>query len=156
MSVESLEARIQRLEDIEAIRQLKGKFAYYADIKDLDGFMSLVADDAIWAFGAWGNYEGKDAIREFSKDVTLVTYSFMLHHFYNLYLEVNGDTASGRWYFLVPSTNSTTQNAEWLAGIYDEEYVRVNGAWKFKKVTTDFKVVAPYELGWAKHPVQTR
>ena len=150
MGIEELEARIKNLEDIEAIKRLKGKFAYFADKQDLDGFMSLVADDAVWAFGPWGNYEGKEEIRKFSKDVTLDTYSLMLHHFYNIYIEVKGDTATGMWYFLVPASNRKKGKAEWLAGVYDEKYVRVNEEWKFKRVATEFKIVAEYDKGWFK------
>ena len=148
MSAEDLEARIQRLEDIEAIRQLKGKFAHYADTQDTDGFMNLVADDAVWEFGPWGHFEGKEEIRKFTDDVTIASHSFMLHIFYNISIEVNGDTAKGKWYFLVPATNSKKECAEWLAGIYDEQYIKVNGEWKFKRVATEFKIVASYEEGW--------
>jgi ketosteroid isomerase-like protein len=150
MGIEELEARIQNLEDIEAIRRLKGKFAYFADTQNLSGFMSLVADDAVWEFGPWGRYEGKEAIEGFSRDVTLETYSLMLHHFYNVYIEVKGDTATGMWYFLVPASNRKKEKAEWLAGVYDEQYIKVNGEWKFKRVATEFKIVAAYDEGWFK------
>jgi ketosteroid isomerase-like protein len=150
MGIEELEARIKNLEDIEAIKRLKGKFAYFADTQNLKEFMNLVADDAVWEFGPWGHYEGKEQIERFSKDVTLDTYSFMLHHFYNVYIEVKGDTATGMWYFLVPSSNSKKGKAEWLAGVYDETYTKVNGEWKFKRVATEFKIVADYDEGWFK------
>ena len=148
MGIEELEARIKNLEDIEAIRSLKGKFAYFADTKNLQEFMNLVADDAVWEFGPWGHFEGKEEIQRFSKDVTLDTYSFMLHHFYDVSIEVKGDTATGMWYFVVPATNSKKERAEWLGGVYNETYTRVNGEWKFKKVATEFKFVAPYHEGW--------
>jgi ketosteroid isomerase-like protein len=148
MGVEELEARIRNLEDVEAIRRLKGKFAYFADTKNAAAFMSLVADDAVWEFGPWGHFEGKEEILKFTQNVTLDTYSFMLHHFYDVSIEVEGDTATGIWYFLVPATNCKKERAEWLAGVYDETYVKVNGQWKFKRVATDFKVVAPYREGW--------
>ena len=151
MGVEELEARIKNLEDIEAIKRLKGKFAYFADTKDVPGFMSLVADDAVWEFGPWGgHHEGKEAIRKFTEDVTLDTYSFMLHNFHNVSLDVKGDTATGIWYFLVPVTNRKEERAEWLGGMYKEKYVRVNGEWKFKEVAADMKIIAPYNEGWFK------
>lgn len=150
MGVEELEARIKNLEDIEAIRRLKGKFAYFADTKNLQEFMKLVADDAVWEFGPLGRYEGKEEILRFSRDVTLDTYSFMLHHFYNVSIDVKGDTATGIWYFLVPATNRKEERAEWLGGMYKETYIRVNGEWKFKEVIGDIKFVAPYNEGWFK------
>ena len=150
MSVEELEARIKTLEDIEAIRHLKGQFAYLADTKNSSEFMKLVADGAVWEFGPLGHYEGKEEILRFTKDITLDTHSFMLHHFYNVSIKVNGDTATGIWYFLVPATNSKEERAEWLGGMYNETYIRVNGEWKFKEVVAEFKFIAPYDEGWFK------
>ena len=43
MGIEELEARIKKLEDIEAIRRLKGKYGYFADTKNAAEFMKLVA-----------------------------------------------------------------------------------------------------------------
>jgi ketosteroid isomerase-like protein len=150
MGTEDLEARIKNLEDIEAIRRLKGKYAYFADTKDVQGFMSLVADDAVWEFGKWGGRcEGKEAIRKFTEDVTLKNYSLMLHNFHEVSIEVKGDTATGIWYFLVPATSVKEERAEWLGGMYEEKYVKVNGEWKFKEVVTDMKFAVPYNEGWA-------
>ena len=150
MGTGDLEARIKNLEDIEAIRRLKGKYAYFADTKDVPGFMSLVADDAVWEFGKWGGrYEGKEAIRKFSEDVTLKNYSLMLHNFHEVSIEVKGDIATGIWYFLVPATSVKEERAEWLGGMYEEKYVKVNGEWKFKEVVTDMKFAVPYNEGWA-------
>ena len=42
MGIEELEARIKNLEDIEAIRRLKGQFAYLADTKNASEFINLV------------------------------------------------------------------------------------------------------------------
>jgi ketosteroid isomerase-like protein len=150
MGIEELEARITNLEDIEAIRRLKGKYGYFADTKNSAEFMKLVADDAVWEFGKWGRYEGKEEIRKFTEDVTLKNYSFMLHNFHEVSIEVEGDNATGIWYFLVPATSVKEERAEWLGGIYDETYVKVNGEWKFKRVATEFKIVADYDEGWFK------
>ena len=39
----------------------------------------------------------------------------------------DADRATGRWYFEVPTTNAVTKKAQWMAGRYIEEYVRVCG-----------------------------
>ena len=149
-SIEELEARIKTLEDIEAIRILKGKFAYYADTKNWQAFMNYVVDDAVWAFGSFGHYEGKEEILRFTRDIIFEKYSYMLHHFYDVTIEVKGDTATGIWYFLVPATNAKEGRAEWLGGMYQEMYVKVDGEWKFKRVDADMQIVAPYSEGWFK------
>ena len=59
----TLEERIQRLEDIGAIRRLKHRYMAYADAGyDADGIMTLMTPDAVWdggeAFGAAGGRRG--------------------------------------------------------------------------------------------------
>ena len=39
--------------------------------------------------------------------------------------------------------------AMWRAGIDDEEYVRLNGEWKFKSKTSTGVFNTPFEEGWA-------
>ena len=49
MTDHDLAAKIQRLEDIEAIRNLKAKYcAFCDDGYDADGIASLFVDDGIW------------------------------------------------------------------------------------------------------------
>ena len=36
-------------------------------------------------------------------------------------------------------------------GIYNEEYVRENGEWKFSFIGTQWKYISPYDEGWAKN-----
>ena len=142
------EARIKRLEDIEAIKVLKGKYAYYADTANWQGFMDLIVEGAVWDFGEQGTYIGKEEILRFSRDIILKKYPYTLHHFYNIFIDVKGDTATGIWYFIVPATNQIDNRAEWLAGVYRETYVRLNGEWKFKKVVGEIQIAAPHLEGW--------
>ena len=153
MTLKELEAKIKVLEDIEAIKRLKGKYGYFVDTRNWQEFMNLVMDDAIWDFGALGVYKGKDEILRFTRDIIMDTYSFMMHTFYNLYIDVKGDTATGEWYFLVPATNAKEKRAVWLAGEYEEEYVKVNGEWKFKKVIGKVHFITPHDEGWVKTPM---
>ena len=49
MSLESLERRIKKLEDTEAIKVLKRRYCAYCDDNyDLDGLASLFTEDAVW------------------------------------------------------------------------------------------------------------
>ena len=64
MSASDLEARITRLEDIEAIKYLK---ALYCDICDdmhnPDRITSLFVEDGIWEIPGYGKAQGHDEIR---------------------------------------------------------------------------------------------
>jgi hypothetical protein len=52
----------------------------------------------------------------------------------------------------VPFTLRPRNEAGWLQGKYEEEYVKRNGQWKWKSITTKFDFITPYDQGW----VQTR
>jgi hypothetical protein len=150
MSQETLEARITRLEDIEAIKQLKYRYAQLVDSRDWREFANLATEDAIWDFVDVGCFVGRDEIIRCTRDIFLATYSFLMHMFHNPIIEVRGNKATGQWYFEAAATDAAKNRAVWLAGKYDEEYVKINGAWKFKKVAGRFNFITPYDEGWVK------
>ena len=62
---ECLERRLQALEDIEAIRNLKARYAALCDDHyDADGIAELFSEDAIWESPALGRFEGREMIRQ--------------------------------------------------------------------------------------------
>ena len=150
-----LEGRVRDLEAADAIRKLKATYAAACDDNyNPDAIAALFVEDAVWESDGLGNFEGREAIREFFRGISSY-FTFALHYGLNPKIEVAGDTASARWYLLMPCTvsASSTNNedrAMWRAGIDDEEYVRVDGRWMFKrkKSTTIFNT--PFEEGWAK------
>jgi len=38
----------------------------------------------------------------------------------------------------------------WLGARYEEDYVKINGEWKFAHLRAIGRMSAPYEKGWAK------
>jgi hypothetical protein len=60
--LEQIERRSQVLEDAEAIRNLKARYAAVCDNQyDADGIASLFTEDAVWESPALGRFEGRDA-----------------------------------------------------------------------------------------------
>ena len=60
-----LEARTQRIEDINAIKRLQRAYGYYLDEGQWDDVADLFADDASLEIGLDGVYRGRDRIREY-------------------------------------------------------------------------------------------
>jgi ketosteroid isomerase-like protein len=146
-----LEARVQALEDVNAIKELKCMYAYYADEGNVDGILSLYVDDAVCDFGPFGVHEGKEQIRTLFTGL-LEGSSFTMHEMHNHVVTVTGDTATGEAYFEIPATMEPGHMAMWMGGKYVDDYVKVGGEWKFKKVTILWYYITPYEEGWAETP----
>jgi hypothetical protein len=151
MDPEALLARITRLEDIEAIKQLKAR---YCDICDDDHnaqrIPEVFAANAIWEGRGIGRAEGheeiQDLFRRFHEAI-----SFSQHMAVNPVIDVDGGTASGTWYFFGPFTMREDNRAVWQAARYHEQYVKENGEWKILRLTVRGpRMSADYHKGWAK------
>ena len=144
-----LEQRIARLEDIEAIKQLKAEYCYRVDDGEIDALMRRFTSDAVWDGGPMGRFEGRDAIGKFLSELPSQL-SFYLHWVMNPWIEVDGDRARGRWYLVEPCTAAGRERAIWGAGRYREEYVREANAWKFLSVELTPIFWTPFDKGWAE------
>ena len=144
------EARLQRLEDIEEIRQLKYRYCAYCDDNyNPDGIAGLFVADAVWNGGPFGVATGQAAIRElFSKAPSQIR--FAVHMVVNPIIDVTGDTAVGRWYLWQPTVMRQGDQALWLAAKYTDQYVRTAEGWRFKHLSLDVTMMSPYEAGFGK------
>ena len=148
--LEDLESRIRAVEDADAIRNLKARYAELCDDDyNPDGIAALFVDDAVWESGPLGRFEGKESIRGFFPGGS-ETFTFTIHYSLNSQIDVTGDTARARWYLFMPCTVGEGDQAMWRAGIDDEEYVRVDGHWMFKSKKSTGIFNTPFDSGWAK------
>ena len=110
--------KLQWLFDIENIKQLKHRYCAYCDEKyDPDGIISLFVEDGVWDGGLFGRYEGHAAIREFFSGASNLI-SFANHYVSNPVIDVDGDSASGRWDLWQPMVSEPEHRACWLMAKY--------------------------------------
>lgn len=154
MASSDLETRVRRLEDLAAIAELKHTYAALCDDDyDADGLAELFTQDAVWDGGVLGHAEGREAIREmFSRAGERMP--FAIHHVTNSRIELDGDRATGHWYLWQPCVASGGEVAAddlalWMAGRYDDEYVRDGGKWRFQRTRIQLRLLSPYDAGWA-------
>ena len=147
--LERMERRLQALEDAEAIRNLKARYAALCDNQyDADGIAMLFTEDALWESPGLGRFEGREAIRGFFRGASGI-FSFAIHYSLNGHIEVDGDTARARWYLFMPCTLAAGNRAMWRAGIDHETYARVAGAWMSVDKRSEPLMSVPFETGWA-------
>lgn len=148
--IERLERRLQALEDAEAIRNLKARYAALCDQQyDADRIAALFAEDALWESPGLGRFEGREAIRNFFRGASAI-FSFAVHYSLNSQIEVDGDTARASWYLFMPCTLAAGNRAMWRASIDHETYARISGTWMFRHKRSEPLMNVPFETGWAQ------
>ena len=145
------DARLRRLADLEEIRGLKALYCRWIDSgyesagDDADAFAELFADDGVWHVGA-DRIVGRAAIRE---RAAAGSGRFRLHLVANAVIELGVDSATGTWHALVPST-AADGRAVWLAGTYDDAFVRTDMGWRFGTIRFHPAFRTPYDEGWGR------
>ena len=145
---EQLKATVQRLADIEDIKQLKARYASACDDDyNPDKLAPLFAPDAIWDGSILGYAESRDGIREFFAAASSLV-PFAVHQVSNPLIEVDGDTATGEWFLWQPMVFQG--QALWLSAVYADKYVRVDSQWLYQHLKLDIRMLTPFEEGPAK------
>ncbi len=144
------ETMLRWLVDIEQIKQLKHRYCAYCDEQyDPEGIAGLFAEDGVWEGGPFGRAEGRDGIRQFFGDVSKQV-EFANHYVTNPIIDIDGDSATGRWDLWQPMVMTEGPAALWLVAKYREQYVRSGDQWLFRLLELDVKALSPYEEGFAK------
>ena len=151
MSLEDMERRLRVLEDAEEIKRLKARYCAYCDDNyDADSIASLFVEDVIWDGGTFGKYVGREEIRDFFVNAPKML-PFAIHMVMNPYhRSERGYGHRQSWYLFQACTFSDGDRAVWGSARYDEEYVRVGSAWRFKNLKLTSHFWTPFDEGWAK------
>jgi hypothetical protein len=131
----SIEERLQRLEDREAIRDLLINYGHLLDEKDLAGYSKLFAEDGVWeggigsATGPAGIYAMLDKVY---KRVAPGSFGNDYHIMSEFIIDVDGNTATSRsnWTWIIEGEEGTPVASR--SGHYQDTLVKVDGVWKFK------------------------
>lgn len=130
----SIEERIQRLEDIEAIRQLQAKYQRCLDTRDFDGIGECFADDVQSAYGNGSmSYDGKEAVLGFLRKV-MTKYIPSTHLIHGGEIEVEGNAAHAKWYLEDYLNHRIFLLKLHGAAIYDVDYRKEGDVWKITKI----------------------
>jgi len=157
MSDADLERRLERLEDIEAIRRLKWRYGLAADQRsasrpNVASMVALFTEDAVWECNRYGRALGREAIRTLLAQAP-AGIEWSLHFLQDTNIDIASDrrSARGRWYLLEAArmTNPKNGKAEsvWISGIYDDEFVRTGERWLLSAMKLDIqKIVGETEV----------
>ena len=147
-----LEKKIQMLEDREAIKELRATYCYLVDEgcnnNDRSKLEELMAKyfskDATAEFQPLGKFDTYEEVHNFYTKTVPDLLSFCVHMVHNPVIKIDGNNATGEWYFDVPAIYRQTNKSVWIMGKYEEKYIKEDGVWKFLFVKANFYYFAPY------------
>jgi hypothetical protein len=123
-----LEARIDRLESLDAIRQLAAKYSLALDMRDADAWVSLFPADV----RVGGGKSGRAELRAWFDETHRKQFDGTAHHIGNHIIEFEDpDHAQG----VVYSKNEHETGPEWviMQMMYFDQYERIEGRWYFRR-----------------------
>jgi hypothetical protein len=175
MNREELEKQVTLLEDIQEIEDLQKKYCFYFSTyfgtqeytKILDLFSEDTESIELESVGVFFGKAGASVFFGAKKDKNGPP-DFETHGALGVMYKIivvggvvdvdpDGKTAKGRWQTLLPEVMNIggILRQQWLHGYYENEYVKENGKWLFKKLNWNVTFYTTFEDGWLKMPLLT-
>jgi hypothetical protein len=160
MNLEELEKQVTLLEDIEEIENLQKIYGYYFDNLMFNEIIDLFSDNTESVeITDHGIFRGKEGLKRMYSGMVVASRPGWI--FFEVMQEQgvievapDGKAAKGRWYS--PAFEARpfggTLKATWEFGVYNNEYVKENGKWLFKKFHWNLTFWTSYESGFLKVP----
>jgi len=149
----TIEERVQRLEDIIEIANLKARYLDSADggwnriSHDASLVTPLVSDDFAWNGSLFGAFEGIEGAAALWRQCR-ANLPFAYHVITNPLIDVTGDEGHGEWHVLWFATDK--QGTElWAMAVYQDRFIRTADGWKIQSVSVSNAFSGPRAKGWA-------
>ena len=130
----NLEARIARLEALEAIQRLKHRYLNACDLKQVESIRDCFAEGEILIdYGPIGTFRDRDSFVAVYRELACQPRVIDLHHGANpeIYLlGEDGDEAVGRWALCYCNLDGETGATRQLGGFYQDRYRLIDGQWR--------------------------
>lgn len=141
---DDLLTRIQRLEDIHEIAQLRARYCQALDDGRWDDLADTFTEDG--AFIGLSTARGREEMLEFFPTLNASTVTSWWHFSSNETVEIDGDSASGTTWLLQPCV--VEGEAQIAAGRYEDAMVRTEVGWRFHTRQVSFFFWSSLESGW--------
>jgi len=155
VSLDALEARIDRLNDEDAVRNLQNAYGYYLDRKMWDDAVDLFAADCAVEIAGQGVERGPAGVRralERMGPAGLVHGELNDRPLFDTIVSVlpGGREAIARGIELGLLGQADKGTASWSFAVFRNRFVKEDGLWKLKEVRTYPLLVADHAVGWGK------
>lgn len=139
-----LETRLQQLEDIEAIRQLKARYLNACDKQDPEAVRACFADgEVVIDMSSFGYCQSRDELVD-GIFIPRGCHDHVLdmHHCSNPEIEiVDSVSARGLWGLNYRNINTQDNTLTLLSAFYHDEYRKLSGNWYISRSRTEYRSV---------------
>ncbi|WP_436348102.1 nuclear transport factor 2 family protein [Natronorubrum sp. FCH18a] len=142
-----LEERVQRLEDRENIKKLKYEYARHLDNRSWKQWTKLFTPDAQCTFSGLGTFHGREELLSLARETVAPAFEYSAHVMHHPEIEIDEDTATGRWLVDIFFALQDDEIAGWRQGRYTDSYQRVDGEWKHSSVSHTFDARNRFDYG---------
>lgn len=147
-----VERKAQAAEDHNAIVNLQNSYGFYVDKSQWDQVADLFARDATLEINARGRFFGQDRIRDYMHHFGPAQDGVLMNHIQLqpvVHVAPDGQTAHCRCRAMM-QVGRLNGEALWGEAIYENDYVREDGAWKIATLRAYQTFYTPFDKGWNK------
>lgn len=151
--LEALEKEVQRMKDVQAIKELKSKYFTTLDTKDWDALETTLHPDIVTSYSNGKLvFHGPKEVTNYFKE-SMPTSEITLHMGHNPVIWFESDTvAYGKWYLqdnLIFASGNPYEGLQIQgSAIYTDKYVKVDGEW----LIADTGYLRVYEESFQRDP----
>jgi len=127
------------VEDVHAIQRLKHEYCFAIDGGDYERWASLFTEDGRFVRDNGETFEGYEELHGFASEGFDAAFEHSAHVVTNPVVDVDGDTATGRWY-LVLFYRDADGNDGLTQARYDDEYRTVDGEWRVAASSVEYGI----------------
>lgn len=151
-ALESLETRVVRLEDMDALERLNAIYGYYLARNQWDNLAGIFASDGSIEIALRGVYTGSASVR---RNLNLygeagIHHGLLHNHMqYQPVIHIAGDGQTAKMRsraFSIMGEHETY--SMWMGGTYENDYVKEDGIWKMQRDQVFNTYFVPYAVGW--------
>ncbi len=144
---ETIEQRLQRLEDLEEIRQLFVDYGHSLDRHDFASYAQLFSEEAELLLGPLGRATGRAAIREQMERAMPGDPGGSYHLITNPRITLDGDRATSEVMWSVITRGADGSPVLSMLGRHRDVLVREDGRWRFQRREGHIDVPSRYPGG---------
>ena len=130
---DSIEARLQRLEDLQAINQLFIDYGEHLDAGDFEAYSRLFAEDGEVLLGPMGRAAGRAEIKALMTTALAAGVGSTFHIVSSPRIDLNGDTASSTVMWSVATSADDGLARISMVGHHVDDLVRTSEGWRFQR-----------------------